>query len=112
MHSFLPNLWLFAQAILKCALVTGIGPGILIVLFVEWRRRVKIQLESTSKIVALNGVPARIWEGHTETGIPVHCFVTRIAVEKTQDTSQFEAELQEHRAPSADVQVYPLRMVL
>lgn len=73
----------------------------------------KVTLESTTKIVEINGVPARIWEGHTESGIPVHAFVTRIAVHKTQDASQFEAELQEHRplSPALDG-VYPARLVL
>lgn len=60
MHS---DFSLFVQAILKCALVTGIGPGLAMFLFLEWRRRVKVYLESTSKVVELNGVPARIWEG-------------------------------------------------
>lgn len=73
----------------------------------------KITIESTEKIVELSGVPARIWEGHTENGIAVHCFVTRIAVVKTEDdASQFEAELKACRVPSADVEAYPLRMVL
>jgi len=40
----------------------------------------KIEIESTEKIVAFNGVKARIWEGRTASGIPVHCYVTRIAV--------------------------------
>jgi hypothetical protein len=74
--------------------------------------KVKLQIESTSKVVEFNGVPARIWEGHTESGIPVHCFITRIAVEKTLDTRQFDAELQEQRAPSPAVEEYPLRMVI
>ena len=75
----------------------------------------KITIESTSKIVHLNGVPARIWEGTTERGIPVHCFVTRVGVGRDQDPAElalFERELQEHRAPSAEMAVYPLRMVL
>lgn len=72
----------------------------------------KINLESTAKIVTLNGVPARIWEGKTESGIPVHCYVTRIAVARDQDGSQFERELQEHRAPSVDVAAIPLRMLI
>lgn len=57
-------------------------------------------------------VPARIWEGHTESGIPVHCYVTRIAAATDADSSQFECELQEHRVPSADIQAIPLRLVL
>lgn len=72
----------------------------------------EIQIESTDKIVELNGVPARIWEGHTASGIPVHCYVTRIAVARDADTSQFEKELQEHRTPSVDVQTIPLRLIL
>lgn len=28
----------------------------------------QIAIESTTKIVNLNGVPARIWEGHTAPG--------------------------------------------
>lgn len=115
----------------------------------------KITLESTSKIVELNGVPARVWEGKSESGIPCHAFITRIAVPNPSyeiiagkngwpDTikcllcgamtnnlndvtwkycaacdvshdqvhQQFDAELEEQRAPSAAVAEYPLRMVL
>lgn len=73
----------------------------------------RILIDSTSKIVTLNGgVEARIWEGHTAAGVPVHCYVTRIAVHNDHDASQFQRELQEHRAPSADVVAIPLRMIL
>jgi hypothetical protein len=41
----------------------------------------KLILENTRKTVELNGVPARVWEGVTESGIKVHVYVTR-AVEK------------------------------
>jgi hypothetical protein len=77
---------------------------------------VRVQLESTTKIVQIRGplgeIPARVWEGETESGIKVHAFMTRIAVHKDEDVSQFEAELQECRAPSADVQAYPMRIIL
>jgi hypothetical protein len=83
---------------------------------------VKITIESTDRIVNLHGpsggaVPARVWQGHTDSGIPVHCFVTRIAVAKDQDATQFERELQEHAPPRRDVaaifpQGIPLRLVL
>lgn len=72
----------------------------------------KIEIESTTKIVQVNGVPARIWAGKTESGIPVHCYVTRIAVAKDTDASEFEAELQEHRAPTPEIEAIPLRMIL
>lgn len=75
----------------------------------------KITVESTTKVVTLNGVPARIWEGTTESGHRVHCFVTRIAcdVDNAAARAEFDAELQECRVPSADVErAYPLRMIL
>jgi len=69
----------------------------------------KIELESTQGMTDLNGVPARIWEGKTDKGIPVVAFITRIAVQKDQDASEFQKELQEHKVPS---QTWPLRMIL
>ena len=74
----------------------------------------KITIESTSHITTLNGVPARIWEGVTETGVRVHCYVTRIAVPNDHPAEQerFARELQEHKAPSPEVAAIPLRMVL
>lgn len=74
----------------------------------------KITVESTSKTVLLDGTPARIWEGHSESGVPVHCYITRIAVPNShpEEQERFARELQEHRAPSADVAAIPLRLVL
>jgi len=72
----------------------------------------KIEIESTTKTVTLNGIPARIWEGKTASGILVHCYVTRIALAKDADASEFERELQEHKPPSAEIQAIPLRMIL
>lgn len=76
----------------------------------------KVQLESTTKIVnlTLNGetLPARIWEGVTESGIPVHAYITRIAVREDADCEQFEAELQEQRKPSPGVAALPLSLIL
>lgn len=75
----------------------------------------KVRLQSTTKIVdvEVNGavVPARIWEGETDSGIPVHAFITRIGVDREQDTRQFEAELQECATPSAPIQALPGRLV-
>lgn len=72
----------------------------------------KITLENTSKIVSLNGLPARIWEGTTDSGIRVHAYMTRVAVARNADASQFEAELQETRAPSVEVEAIPLHLLL
>jgi hypothetical protein len=76
----------------------------------------KIMVESTTKIVELvvegNSVPARIWEGTTEGGISVHCYITRIAVHREADTAQFEEELLEQRAPCPEIEAIPLRLIL
>lgn len=75
----------------------------------------KITIESTDKIVQLNGVPARIWEGRTEAGIPLHCYVARVAVAEglpSADYVQFETELREHAKPSPEIQAIPLRLVI
>ncbi len=72
----------------------------------------RITVESTTKKVQLNGVPARIWEGMTDSGIPVHVYITRVAVEEGQNQEQFERELDQHRAPSPAVQAISLKLVL
>ena len=72
----------------------------------------KITIESTTKIVNADGIDCRVWEGTTERGIEITCLIPRIAVKNGQDTSQFEVELQEQRAPSATIEAWPLRMVL
>lgn len=71
-----------------------------------------ITIHNTTKVVVMNGVPCRVWEGETESGIPLHCFIARVAVHNSLDQSQFEHELQETRTPSAEVQAYPMRLVL
>jgi hypothetical protein len=58
-------------------------------------------------------VSCRIWEGHTDCGIALHCFITRVAVANELDHSQFERELQVKRAPSIEVdRAYDMRMIL
>jgi hypothetical protein len=73
----------------------------------------KITIESTSKIVDLDGVPGRVWEGVSEGGVKVICFITRIVAQTTgQDLKQLEAELQEQRVPSEEAKAIPLRLIL
>ncbi|HEY1234767.1 MAG TPA: hypothetical protein VGH22_15420, partial [Candidatus Binatia bacterium] len=66
----------------------------------------KITIHSTTRVVtlstSLDSVRARIWEGETESGIKVHCYVTRIAIdEKETRVTEFERELEEQAPPSA-----------
>lgn len=82
----------------------------------------RMTIESTSRLVRLNdpigygSVEARVWEGQTDSGVPVVVLVTRIAVPKdapAQAHHQFMSELRETRAPStAGVEAFPTRMVL
>ena len=73
----------------------------------------KITIENTDKIVTLNGVPARIWEGETDSGIRVHCFITRIAVKRHDARiEEVERELQETASPSPEIAAYPSRLII
>lgn len=73
----------------------------------------KIIVESTTKIIELNGVPARVWEGQTESGVKIHCFITRVAIDKDEPRSdEFERELKEQKIPSVEIQAIPARLIL
>lgn len=79
----------------------------------------EVTLTSTEKVVTLiNGeaeIPARLWEGVTSTGIPVHVYITRIAVAEgrsPEDYREFERQLLECRKPSADVAAITPRLIL
>lgn len=80
----------------------------------------KITIESTSKLVKLQSgigsdstLPARIWEGFTESGIKIHCFITRIAIDKDETRDEeFKKELSEQKVPSSAIEAYPLRLIL
>lgn len=72
----------------------------------------KVTIESTTKIIEANGVACRVWEGETDTGIKVTCLIPRIAVKEGEDAAQFGLELLEQRAPSAELDAWPLRMIL
>jgi hypothetical protein len=72
----------------------------------------KLQLESTTKTVTVNGIQARLWQGQTGGGIPVHAYITRVAVAADEDGTEFERELQEHAAPRPEVAAIPLRLIL
>jgi hypothetical protein len=83
----------------------------------------KIKIESTSKIVQLrigsHDVPARVWQGETDGGIPVQCFITRIAPEIPKSdpdidelTAEFERDLKRQADPRPTVEAIPLRMFI
>ncbi len=71
----------------------------------------RITIENTDRIIQLvtptGTVPARLWEGTTDSGIRVECLVTRIAARVGDDLAQFERELLEQRAPTFPDSAYP-----
>ena len=60
----------------------------------------KIIMESTPEIVQVNGIPARVWEGKTESGVPCFALIAKIGVHKDEDSDQFEKELKECKPAS------------
>lgn len=79
----------------------------------------RITIESTSKIVSLDGIPCRIWEGETERGVPCHCFIPLIAPTLDQHDpanagkfAEFDRDLLQAKHPTEAMDVYPTRMIL
>lgn len=72
----------------------------------------EITLHNTTKVVTLNGVEARVWEGKTSKGIAVYAYIPRIAVLISEDRTEFEKELERVSDPSPDVQAIPLRLLI
>lgn len=83
----------------------------------------KITIESTDKVVLLSTgtgeVPARLWQGKTDSGIPVMCFITRIAPEVTRDdpgykeaVAEFEAELRACVPPRPAIEAFDMRLII
>lgn len=78
-------------------------------------------IRPTDKIVQLvdeeTGIetPARIWQGKTSTGIPVHCYVTRVAVDHKRpehELAEFERALKETEPMRPDIRAIPMRLIL
>lgn len=73
----------------------------------------RVTLHSTTRIVEVNGVPGRVWEGTTDKGVTVYAVITRIAAASSANLSDFERELQECAPPTGpSMTVFPTRMVL
>jgi hypothetical protein len=74
----------------------------------------EITLRNTTKIVKLNDVPARIWEGETSSGIKCHCYITRIAIDSEDKNANtiFLQELEQCNIPSTEINNIPSRLIL
>ena len=69
----------------------------------------KLEIVATGKVTEIAGIPVRLWEGKTESGIPCKVFVHRISVHNDHDSSQFESELKEQMPPAVKID---LRQIL
>lgn len=83
----------------------------------------KITIENTAKIVEITEdgqtMLARLWQGETEAGVPVHCYVTRIVPEVGAGDpdydakhASFERELERMATPRTPIEAIPLRQIL
>src|SRR3972149_5347049 len=63
----------------------------------------KVLWESTVGLVTRKGLPAGVWRGETAQGIPCHAYITRIAVERSEDAAEFEAALRETAPLTAEL---------
>jgi hypothetical protein len=71
----------------------------------------KLFLEATQDVTRVEGAPARIWKGKTESGIDVTAYICLVQVRKDADASQFESELQEVGVRAELVSI-DLRMII
>ncbi|TXH51299.1 MAG: hypothetical protein E6Q97_18570 [Desulfurellales bacterium] len=75
----------------------------------------KVSLESTNRMIEINGVPARVWEGTTESGCRVFAAIAQVAHHKDDDPKafEFERDLTPHKPASPRaIECWPLRMVI
>ena len=67
----------------------------------------RMTIESTEKVLIVNGRESRVWHGRTEAGIECLLFIGLIITRESEQQREFEAELRRplHLAPS-DEAVY------
>lgn len=73
----------------------------------------KLIIESTTKTTYVDGIPARIWEGQTDSGIKIHCYITSVAIDINEPRADiFEKELIEHKLVCSELETIPLYLRL
>ena len=70
-------------------------------------------LNSTTKIVKINGIKTRVWEGISESGIKMHAYIALVGIDKNEkNTEQFDKELEQMQPPSVDIDMIPPAMII
>ena len=54
----------------------------------------KVQLESTDRIIRVDNSDCRLWSGTTEDGIKCHAFIRIIGVHKDDNAAEFDRDLE------------------
>lgn len=68
----------------------------------------KAKIESTDKIVTVgSALPARIWEGTTESGILFLAFITHLEPADPAQMAKFLAEMSDMKKPSPAAEKIP-----
>lgn len=65
---------------------------------------------STTKVVNINGVPHRIWEAVSSSGIRCFLFVASVMVHEDENHADFCKELEQQSEPSVAAEDIPLRL--
>jgi hypothetical protein len=60
----------------------------------------RLTLESTTELAAVNGIPVRVWTGKTDAGAAAVAFITRIAFPNLNDAELAEVERELMEAPT------------
>lgn len=71
----------------------------------------EITIRSTNGFVDVNGTSCRIWEGKTEDGIIIKCYIARVAVPVSEDQQKFENEFFNSHTDTIK-EVYSLRQFM
>ena len=73
----------------------------------------QVTLSSTDRIIEVNGVKARVWEGETVNGVRCYAAIAVIAAHCDDDNAEFERDLTEHQPASHDaLRCFDLRTIL
>ena len=77
----------------------------------------KLTIEPTDKIIEIitehgDKVPGRVWQGRTEFGVDVALVVTRVATDKENDLTEFNATLSPQPPARTAREAFPMRMIL
>lgn len=60
----------------------------------------EVMLRSTTRVLQVKGTPVRVWEGETDTEIPIACLIAGVQPIDPDDSRKVIAELTSHDEPS------------